>query len=617
MALPIEQFLTTKISEYDSSFDLREGTAFTDLFIKPLEIIMQPFLDELYQVELNQSILSILESTDPNTFDEDVVDALMSNVFVARKPGDIVGGTVRAYFNTPIALDVFQGDARFLDKNGNGFINTADISITTKNMGLQASGDYYFVDVPVQAETQGALVVEAGDIVDWENAPVGLVQVSNLSDFSTGADRETNVELIKRGKNSISVRDLVTGKGIYATLFDNFNTIEELQVIGFGDAEMMRDILYNCHIGGRTDVYLKTPAVKTSTFDVKAILTDTTRQKHYRSNKRLTGVDEVGTGVISIDRTDMIPVIKQIADYTYGTYTSTVDLAGGIDLTTNYNTRIEVMTGTGVVANQVGIQGATPSNTTRAEIIAAINAAFGFTLAVAKDIGSARYIKFTCPVIGPSGYVKFTAPTTADATFEVFGLNQAVYPHIFFGTAPTIYVEDVDYTVDDANATFTRISGGSITDGQLVEVQFDYNPVSIDIGKPVRNTDGTYTFRPGRETKTIVSLPVLAVKSIEILDPVSGEGTGQFLDGTGGFGQGGFGRGEFGIGSGAEYRIVVINPHTHFSMLDESFVEIIPNYIGLDLRVTFMYAPEIEAIQNFCQNALQRLLEELQTPVLR
>ncbi|NIR16323.1 MAG: hypothetical protein GWN86_21330, partial [Desulfobacterales bacterium] len=76
----------------------------------------------------------------------------------------------------------------------------------------------------------------------------------------------------------------------------------------------------------------------------------------------------------------------------------------------------------------------------------------------------------------------------------------------------------------------------------VINATYDYNPLSIDIIETPRSTS--------REDYTITNVPVMKVKSIEVLDPSTGEPTGTFLDTTGGYGQGGYGIGPYGIGTG-------------------------------------------------------------------
>src|SRR5260370_39955094 len=93
MTLPITDFIIQRLLEFDSSFDVGSGVATTGLLIEPLSVVLQPIADELTVVQATQSVLTILQSADPDSFPEDIVDAIASNVFVERDLGSI-GSTV-------------------------------------------------------------------------------------------------------------------------------------------------------------------------------------------------------------------------------------------------------------------------------------------------------------------------------------------------------------------------------------------------------------------------------------------------------------------------------------------------------------------------------------------
>ena len=100
--LPIADFLTARLKEYDATFELRQGTGFAQLFFKPMQFIVQPFRDEATDISIGQSFNKILAQDDPNAFDESAVDALSGNLFVDRKTGGKGGGVARAYYEFPV-----------------------------------------------------------------------------------------------------------------------------------------------------------------------------------------------------------------------------------------------------------------------------------------------------------------------------------------------------------------------------------------------------------------------------------------------------------------------------------------------------------------------------------
>jgi hypothetical protein len=86
---------------------------------------------------------------------------------------------------------------------------------------------------------------------------VSFVRVDNPFPFTGGADRETNTQLQARGQDAITVRDLVSGRGILTKLQENFTFIERVFVAGFLDPEQQRDVFEGVHTGGFGDVYIK------------------------------------------------------------------------------------------------------------------------------------------------------------------------------------------------------------------------------------------------------------------------------------------------------------------------------------------------------------------------
>lgn len=118
-----------------------------------------------------------------------------------------------------------------------------------------------------------------------------------------------------------------------------------------------------------------------------------------------------------------------------GLYTGTVDLTAGLDLSANYNVKIDI---NNAGAAEIDCKGATPAATTIDEIVAAINAAGFGTIAYRSDsagnIGTAGvYITIKSSTIGGSSEVEFVAPAANDATNEIFGLSEAAYPHTYAG----------------------------------------------------------------------------------------------------------------------------------------------------------------------------------------
>lgn len=234
--LPITTFLETKLRENFPNFNVREGSAYRDMLLKPSALLLQPFRDQLQIVKRNISLSNFALMLD------DEFDALVANVFVERRIGDFSTGTVRLFFNNP--TDTLIGtDVNVFTEDGRIYQPIDPVSVTASQMRQNVDGIFFFVDVQVQAIERGSdQDADINEVNFISGGPTEVVQVTNQTPIAAGADRETNTRLFTRARDSISVRDLVTERAINAIIPENFNAIREVLSFGFGDAEMERDL---------------------------------------------------------------------------------------------------------------------------------------------------------------------------------------------------------------------------------------------------------------------------------------------------------------------------------------------------------------------------------------
>jgi len=542
MALPIKDFIIQQLLEFDPNFDVGSGVPTTALFIDPLSIILQPIANELTVVQASQSVLTILESSDPDSFPEDIVDGLASNVFVARNPGSIGSDVMRVRFFEPQNFSFAQGVLVFRSSTGLRYSNSEPIDVTSAEVSLNQDGSLYFVDFPIVALEEGASFnVGPGGITSMEAEPVGVANVSNLFGVAQGRDRETNTELIDRIKVAVTVRALVTGRGIVVTLTENFTTIEEIFPIGFGDPEMMRDIVYNTHIGGNADVYVKTPNFLSGSKDIFGLEVDTTRQAP-GGGSVVALVQDVGysLGHAPIDRTSVTPIVRTIdGAFTY---------AEGSDYI--------ILDSSGLLSRPAGSS----------------------IFHLASSAAAVTTVKQLTKVGGFVGVrqdmiLTISLPASVAGTYTV---KQHISDDVIeiYGSFPVGSAAAVSYQVDD-----------------LLTISYEYNPVAVDIIATARSTE--------REPYTITDVPVMFIESIQVLDPISGNPTGALISPAGGFGAGGFGVGGFGVGGGSSYRMLVNEPTLRHSQREDLYLEFASTYTGFSIRVNYQYASAVPPIQAF------------------
>lgn len=471
--LPISTFLTARLKEYDSTFEVRSGTAFDALVFKPLAFIVQPLRDEADAIQISQSLRRILLTGDPDAYPEEPVNALVGNLFVTRNPGGKSAGVARVYYNAPVDREWPTGGAAFTGSNSEVYSNPQPFAITKAAMGAQIENGLFYYDIAVVSNDSGSFDLAAGGLVSLAGDS-DAVSVTNKQPLAGGLSKETNTELIARATNSIGVRDLNVGKGFNAVLYEAFPaSIQQLQPIGLGDDEMMRDILFNIHVLTKVDGYVKTPSIQTGTLDVVGLLIDTTRQAHTSANVALSGSDTVYLGNPNIDRTGgLIPTVRQVKVNTSAVFVSTVDLSNPVDLSLATNIRL----GVDGVFKDVRVAGSNPSATTRSEAITLVNAAFGRTVWSAAGVG----IEFRSPTSGLSSQVVVMPPTVGfSAAPALLGLSGTT-THAYNGDGPIVFNETLDYLLADSDGLIQRVIGTNVVPPQTTGQTLADSPVLTD-----------------------------------------------------------------------------------------------------------------------------------------
>src|SRR5579872_2436968 len=145
----VKDYLKAKIAEIDALIDTRDNSGVGDIMIKPIPDILQPVVDELVRIDANQSLQNGATMTEAD------LDALVANVFVTRSPGAQARGSVRIYFSEPTNVTIPSG-SEFTSADGQSFFALADVTITANQMTVNKDGDFFYVDVLVQAENPGA-----------------------------------------------------------------------------------------------------------------------------------------------------------------------------------------------------------------------------------------------------------------------------------------------------------------------------------------------------------------------------------------------------------------------------------------------------------------------------
>ena len=549
MTLPVKDFIIQRLLESDPTFETGAGTPVVGLFIDPLSVVLQPIVDELTLVQASQSILTIEESSDPDSFPEDIVDGLVSNMFVDRRAGNVGSAVQRIRFFTPVEFASQQGLLVFRGESEQRYTNSEALSVTSSEMGLNQEGSLFFVDIPIISLEEGTVFnADAGTITTMEASPDQFANTTNITDVQDGADRETNTELLSRARVAVAVRALVTGRGIVVQLTENFSTIDEIIPIGLGDPEMMRDIVFNTHIGGNVDVWIKTTTRNSGQQDFFTIPVDTTRQQEGNTIVALTVLDvafplddssiDQSTNPVVVSNIENTLIFRDVLDYIIDDVAGTIVRVSGSGIF-----HIDTINGT--------IPAAVPPG----------------KLNRIKSAGPTEYQSVRAGMI-----LSVTSPASVAGTYTVKEVVSADELEVF-GLFPA-----------------TAVSVIAQVDDNLM-VGYEFNPVSIDLVQEPRST--------ARESYTIIDVPFMRIVGMEFLDPLSGDPIGVPLNENGGYGGGGYGVGSYGKGESSDFQIIVTQPNIRYSSKHDDYIQLESRFLGTSVRVSYEYAGSIPAIQAF------------------
>lgn len=232
----VRDFILGRLAVEFPELVLQDGEPIDDLVVKPMQVLLEPYRRQIRQISNNQS------AADPTILNEREADNLGANYFVRRQPGGVSVGVARLYYSAPQGSIVTPNNAVY-DGSGHRFFPVENQAISSGNMLFNVEDNLYYFDVIVRAEAEGAdYNISANSLVGIEELP-SVVKVSNKGQFEEGADKESTTDYLARVESSLTEKSLVTFRGINARLTNVFESIRLIQVIGYGDPEMNRDIL--------------------------------------------------------------------------------------------------------------------------------------------------------------------------------------------------------------------------------------------------------------------------------------------------------------------------------------------------------------------------------------
>jgi hypothetical protein len=314
----LEQFLTDSVP----NADFRKGGALRDFAVGALASIFAYMKKEVDYVKARQSLLLLGTLTGSDV--DSAVDEILSNWFISRLDGTYARGMVTLYFTQVTSTGAsVPYNAKFTQSTGLVFNvdSVSDINIAAADMlpvydtsGIAVA---YAAQIPLIADQIGsAYNIPAGAFSDFSRFNFYLSRVENAQAFAGGGDKEATADMLTRAETAISTRNMISARSIDVVLKNEFPEINNLVTVGYGDPEMLRDLVEEestrtrIHSGGHADVYLHSDILtgQVANLEVGGLFADP-RPGYY-----VLRDDQIDFEVAGVLRGDIIRIYNALTD---------------------------------------------------------------------------------------------------------------------------------------------------------------------------------------------------------------------------------------------------------------------------------------------------------------
>lgn len=258
--------LVTQLQELNPSLDLKRGV-FKDTVAYYHAVLEASIRTSLRRYQSARSLQQI--QANPTIADNEVVNDVLSNWGITRKIGTKATGAITIELSQsrsvviPLNFVFESAGRRYLaTKTFTSRAIDAQVSSDADRL-LQplSNGNYAFTIEVEAAEVGPAYKLNAGNIIVPNRTIVSYVTSYANSTFSDGVGTETNEELLQQLQLGIAAKTLSNRTNMRSFLrsIPAFDSITNQSIIGYGDAEMLRDrhTVFPISYGGRVDWYIR------------------------------------------------------------------------------------------------------------------------------------------------------------------------------------------------------------------------------------------------------------------------------------------------------------------------------------------------------------------------
>ncbi len=268
-AADVQQLLdriVAQLQELNPNLDLKRGV-FKDTVAYYHAVLEASIRTSLRRYQSARSLQQI--QNNPELADTAVVDGVLSNWGITRKSGTKAIGFVTIELKQSRSVNIptnfaFQstGKRYFATKTFVARPEESQLSLESDRILRHLSNGNYAFTIEVVAENTGAAYkLNAGDSIVPVRSIFGYVTSYATSTFSAGLGEETNEELLQQLQLGIAAKTLSNRTNMRSFLrsIPAFASITNQSIIGYGDAEMLRDrhTIFPVSYGGRVDWYVR------------------------------------------------------------------------------------------------------------------------------------------------------------------------------------------------------------------------------------------------------------------------------------------------------------------------------------------------------------------------
>jgi len=316
----LEEYLTDAVPDADFS----KGSSLRDLCVVAIAYVFAYWKKERDYMKARQSLLLLGALTGQDV--DDAVDEILSNWFITRNSGSKSTGTATVYLSTNASVTIPPSTVFYKTQTLQFVPNSSTTLAYLPSQMLpivDASGEItsYTIQVPLIASDEGAAYdIDAGSFNDVDRFSPNIVRVVNTSPFSGGDDDETTDDLLVRAETAITVRDLNGERCIDTQLRESFSTVEDVAVVGYGDPEMLRDLVAELatntriHAGGYVDAYLRTPITYAKEYTGVVGAAFSENREGYYILRDPTVLASGGFETAGVERGDIIEIYNALSD---------------------------------------------------------------------------------------------------------------------------------------------------------------------------------------------------------------------------------------------------------------------------------------------------------------